>query len=147
MGLEPQDVWGNFLLILTENMLVSLCRERGRGERDSDVREKHLSVPSHVCPDWGSSPRRFWCAGRCFDQLRHLARPGNNYCTYSSEVLYESPSFSIRFLYWKDRRVTGTHTWNYNLFQRNLAEWAWFQPARQGLKDIGKHWVEAKRWP
>ena len=35
-------------------------RERGReGGRDSDVRKKHQSVASHVCPDRGWNPQPF----------------------------------------------------------------------------------------
>ena len=63
-------------------------RERGT-ERGKHWCEKHWSVASCMCPDWGLNlqpryvpwagiePVTFWCMGQHSNQLRHLARAYN----------------------------------------------------------------------
>ena len=83
-------------------------RERERREREIDVREKHQSVASLMCPDltgdrthnmgmfpyWESTPESFWCIGQHCKQLIHLARERRNFLK-----MVETPSKILQQTY------------------------------------------------
>ena len=95
-----------FLLILERKGERRRERKReGRGERerDIDVREKHGSVASCMCPDWvGIEPTTLWGTEQCSNQLCHLARAGNTLslalawlaCS-AFRCYWENPSWAI----------------------------------------------------
>lgn len=68
---------GSHFQSLCEDMFMILERGHRKREREKNisVREKHQSVPSRVCPHWGSDPQPL-VSGTAHSQLSHAAWAG-----------------------------------------------------------------------
>ena len=91
-------------------------QQKGVGERERHQYEKHQSVASHMCPDWGSNPKpryvpwleiqpsAFWCIGWSSDQVP------TNWATQPGELKFIITLIRLKYNYVPTRLWTTQET-------------------------------------